>query len=119
VAAWTLPNLANPMRAALWSERAWLGCAPGKIQPAALTRLDLYAAVAERDASRMRALAQALLPEVRKQGATPWAQFVLLSAVVGAKASGDAKSGNALWQEHGSAIFGPNLPLHAQFVASY
>ena len=53
----TLTKLAPELRRMLWIESRWLDCAPGKLAPQVRQRLELYAAIAARDARAMLARA--------------------------------------------------------------
>lgn len=119
-AAWTLAALPTQIRNDLWVERTWIECPKDKVHPVVQARLELYAAISARDAPRMHSLASAMLPEASKEGATPWAQFVLSSAVLGAKAAGDKELANALWKAHVGPIYGSaGPPLLATFIGSF
>jgi hypothetical protein len=66
----TLARLAPDLNRALWIERRWLGCAPGKLAPRVRERLELYSAIAARDGRNMLARGRALLEQGRAEGGT-------------------------------------------------
>jgi spermidine synthase len=117
----TLTTLPVETRKKIWVDRDWLGCASAQILPTIRERLDIYAAISTRDAVKMLALARAALPDARKGESKDWAQFVLLTAILGAKATGDNASAKALWQAHSGALYGGSdtIPLYVKFLAGF
>jgi hypothetical protein len=115
----TLAHLAPEPRRTLWIERQWLGCAPGKLAPAVLQRLELYAAIAARDAPFMLARARALLERRPEKGENDWSRFLLLTAMVGAHAAGNHDEARRLWRTYSSALYADGLiPPHVVYVAN-
>ncbi len=101
----TLANLAPDLRRALWIERRWLGCAPGKLAPPVRDRLELYAAIAGRDARGMLARGRALLEQGRAGGGDDWGRYLLLTAMLGARVAGETEEAHRLWRAYGAALY--------------
>lgn len=101
----TLAHLAPPLRQALWVQRLWLDCAGQRPAAGVQRRLDLYAAIAERDARRMLALSQALLESPGRETQRDWGQFLLSTALLGARAQGDGRAAQQVWARWGGALF--------------
>lgn len=114
----TLAHLAPEPRRALWLERKWLVCAPGQLSPEVRARLDVYAAIAARDARAMLERARTLLEGSVKGGDT-WGRYLLLTAMLGAHASGDPAQAQRLWRTYGTHLY-PNgvIPPHVIYVAN-
>ena len=113
----TLAHLAPEPRRALWLDRKWLGCAPGQLSPELRARLDVYAAIAARDAPAMLRRARALL-EGPDKGEDNWGRFLLLTAMLGAQASGHHTQAQFLWRTYGSALYSNGvIPPHVLYVA--
>lgn len=114
----TLAHLALEPRRALWVERKWVGCASGQLSPEMRARLDVYAAIAMRDARAMLERARALLVEPAK-GGDNWGRFLLLTAMLGAHAAGDHEEAQRLWGTYGSALYSNSaVPPHVIYVAN-
>ncbi len=111
----TLAHLPPDLRRALWIERRWLDCAPARLAPAVIQRLDLYAAIAARDAQAMLGLARALLGPGWKEGEESWGRYLLLTAMLGAHATGEREEVQRLWQTYGSALYSDGKVPPAQF----
>ena len=101
----TLARLAPDLRRALWIERRWLGCAPGKLAPRMRERLELYSAIAARDGRNMLARGRALLEQGRAEGGDDWGRYLLLTAILGARAAGEAEEAQQLWRTYGAALY--------------
>ncbi|MBL8360061.1 MAG: fused MFS/spermidine synthase [Rubrivivax sp.] len=101
----TLAHLALPLRQALWVQRPWLTCAGERPAASVQRRLDLYAAIAQRDARRMLELSQALLESPGRETQRDWGQFLLSTALLGARAQGEGRVAQQLWARWGGALF--------------
>jgi spermidine synthase len=113
----TLAKLAPNLRRALWIERRWLGCAPGKLAPRVRERLDLYAAIAARDARGMLARARTLLEQGRAEGGDDWGRYLLHTAILGARAAGEPEEAQRLWRTYGAALHpGGAIPPQVLYV---
>ncbi|MGH8641829.1 MAG: spermidine synthase, partial [Burkholderiales bacterium] len=115
----TLGNLGPNLRRALWIERRWLGCAPGNIAPRVRQRLELYAAIAARDGRSMLSRARSLLEQGQAEGGDDWGRYLLLTAMLGAHAAGEAEEARRLWRAY-SAVFYPRgvIPPHVIYVSN-
>lgn len=114
----TLPQLSPDLRRALWIERRWLDCAPSRISPQIRERLDLYAAISARDGHAMLAQARTLLERKPAEEGEGWRRFLLLAAMVGARAAGEHKEAERLWVAHGAALYASGvIPPHVMYVA--
>lgn len=100
----TLAHLAPTLRQALWVQRAWLDCGGEPLAASVQRRLDLYAAIAERDARRMLALSQAALASPGRETQRDWGQFLLATALLGARALGDDAAAQQLWSRYGTTL---------------
>ena len=101
----TLAKLAPDLRRSLWVERRWLGCAPGKISARVRERLDLYAAIAARDARGMLARGRALLEQGQSEGGDDGGRYLLHTAILGARAAGEAEEAQRLWRNYGARLY--------------
>jgi hypothetical protein len=114
----TLAKLAPEPRHALWVERRWVDCAPGKLSQRVRQRLELYAAIASRDAPAMLARAKALLEQGSADGGDDFGRFLLLTALLGAQTAGEREEAQRVWRAYGSALYrGETIPPHVKFVA--
>jgi spermidine synthase len=86
----------------LWIERKWLGCSPRSSQ--VRDRLDIYAAIAARDARAMLKLARARL-EGPPQGGKEWGRYLLSTAMLGAIAAGEPAQAGELWKRYGGTFY--------------
>jgi spermidine synthase len=114
----TLAHLGPEPRRALWVEPKWIGCPLSKASPVVRERFALYRAIAERDARAMLERARALL------GGTPapqedWGRYLLLTAVLGAQASGQGAEARRLWDEHAPRLYGKNVAPFERYVAEW
>jgi spermidine synthase len=115
----TLGNLEPDLRRALWTERRWLGCAPGNIAPRASERLELYAAIAARDGRSMLARARALLEQGQAEGGDDWGRYLLLAAMLGAHVAGEAEEARRLWRAYSPALYPRGvIPPHVIYVSN-
>ena len=114
----TLARLPPNRLRALWVERRWLGCAADRLSPRLRQRLDLYAAIAARDAPAMVERASALLAQGPAEGGDDFGRFLLLAALVGARASGDAAGVASLWRRYGGILFPGGAPAYVIYVLS-
>jgi hypothetical protein len=116
----TLAKLAPELRRALWIERRWLDCAPGKLAPRVRQRLELYAAIAARDAPAMLARARALLEQGgAAEGGDDWGRYLLLTAMLGAQVAGEHEEAQRLWRAYGTALYPEGvIPPHVIYVAN-
>jgi predicted membrane-bound spermidine synthase len=101
----TLGRLGPDLRRALWIERRWLDCAPGKLAPRVRQRLELYAAIAARDGRAMLTRARGLLEQGRTEGGDDWGRYLLLAGMLGAHIAGEKQEANRLWGAYGSALY--------------
>jgi hypothetical protein len=114
----TLAKLAPDLQRAVWIERRWLGCAPGKLSPRVRQRLEIYAAIAARDAPAMLARARALLEQGgTTDGGDDWGRFLLLTAMLGAQVAGEHAEAHRVWRAYGAALYpGGVIPPHVILV---
>jgi hypothetical protein len=114
----TLTHLAPQARRELWVEPRWLGCPLARTAPAVRERFAVYGAIAARDARAMHRAAAALLDDERpvEEG---WARFLLLTAVLGAKAAGDAQEAQRLWLRNAPALFKGALAPADRYIAEW
>ncbi|MGH6692273.1 MAG: hypothetical protein ACREF4_16510, partial [Gammaproteobacteria bacterium] len=113
----TLAKLGPDLRRSLWIERRWLGCAPGKLAPRVRERLDLYAAIAARDAHAMLARGRALLERGQTEGGDDWGRYLLHTAILGARVAGEAEQAHRLWRAYGAALYpGGVIPPQVIYV---
>jgi len=115
----TLSHLAPEPRRALWVERRWLSCPPGKLSQRMRQRLDLYAAIAARDARVMHAHARALLEKGSAEGGEDWGRYLLSAAMLGAHAAGDRKEAERLWRAYGGELYANRaIPLSVAYIVN-
>ena len=115
----TLVRLSPERRHAIWVEPKWIGCAPEKLSPQVRERLEVYRAIAMRDASRMHSLAAGILDKQKVEGYA-WARFLLTTAMLGAHASGQSTEARRLWKSHGTALYPDGLiPSEVLYVAGW
>jgi hypothetical protein len=115
----TLVKLAPAQRRALWVERRWLDCPPQKLAPRVRQRLELYAAIATRDAPAMLARARALLKLGAAEGGDDFGRYLLLTAMLGARAAGEHDEARRIWSEYGTALYrGAEVPAHVRYVVN-
>ena len=116
----TLSKLGPELRRALWIERRWVDCAPGKLAPRVRERLELYAAIAARDAPAMLARASGLLDQGgTAEGGDDWGRYLLLAAMLGARSAGDAEEARRIWKKYGTTLYRAGaIPAHVTYVAN-
>jgi predicted membrane-bound spermidine synthase len=115
----TLAKLSPALRRALWIERRWLNCPPKKLAPRVRQRLELYAAVAARDAPAMLARARALLELGAAEGGDDFGRFLLLTAMLGARAASDHEEVRRIWNDYGKPLYRTStIPAHVRYVAN-
>jgi len=104
----TLASLPPERRRALWIERRWLGCSPRSSRVRQM--LEVYAAVAARDARAMLDRTRALLGESPAEG-DDWSRYLLATAMLGAHAAGEHEEARRLWNRYGSRFYpSGNIP---------
>jgi spermidine synthase len=114
----SLAHLGPSFRKDLWIEPAWIGCPPANTAPALRERLAVYRAVAQRDARAMLELARGLLERPKVEG-LDWARFLLMTATLGAQASGQGDEARRLWARHAPALLGANLGPADRYLAEW
>lgn len=115
----TLAHLAPEKRQPLWIEPRWPGCAPRAMDVGVRQRLELYAAVAQRDGTQMIERARALLDQQPVEGLS-WARFLLLAGMVGAHAAGRSDEAQDLWRDHGVPLYrNAGIPPYAVYAANW
>jgi spermidine synthase len=99
----TLSTLAPKLRHELWVEPRWLGCPLARASAEVRERFAIFRAIAERDAPAM--LARARVPlEDQRQVELEWGRYLLLTALLGAQASGQRDAAQRLWEKHSPAL---------------
>ena len=112
----TLAHLAPEKRRALWVEHKWLDCTPRSSR--VRERLELYGAIAARDAHAMLARARALLAGPA-QGGDEWGRYLLGTAMLGAYAAGEHEEGLRLWKTYRSTFYPRGeIPPHMVYLAN-
>jgi hypothetical protein len=112
----TLSYLGPEARRALWIDREWLGCTPRSSH--VRDRLEVYAAVAARDARAMLERSRALLAGPAK-GGDDWGRYLLVTAMLGACAGGEREEAQRLWQEYRNAFFpGGDIPPYLVYLTN-
>ena len=115
----TLARLAPERRHRLWVEPSWIGCAPEAMSPEVRQRMEVYRAIATRDAVGMHRLDTAMLAGQAIKG-DAWARFLLTTAMLGAHASGRGDEAQRLWRAHGNALYPDGLvPAEVVYVANW
>jgi spermidine synthase len=111
----TLANLSPEGRRALWVERKWLGCTPRSSRVRRM--LEVYAAIAARDARAMLDHARALLAG-QPEGSDDWSRYLLTTAMLGAHASGEHEEARRLWSSYGSRLYpSGDIPPQVAYLA--
>jgi len=110
----TLGGLAPERAQAFWKGRKWLGCTPRSAH--VRDRLEIYSAVAARDAKTMLSRARALL-EGPPTGGDSWGRYLLGTALLGAVASGDRQEAVRLWNTYGGKLYpSGDVPLYVYYL---
>jgi predicted membrane-bound spermidine synthase len=110
----TLGGLPADRAQAFWKERKWLGCTPRSAH--VKDRLEIYSAVAARDAKTMLSRARALL-EGPPKGGDSWGRYLLGTALLGAVASGDRQEAIRLWNTYGGKLYPlGDIPLYVYYL---
>jgi hypothetical protein len=114
----TLSHLAPKFRRELWVEPKWIGCPLARTAPQVQQRFAIYRAIAERDARAMleRAREQLEMPE---RQSIDWARYLLLTAVLGAQASGQKEEAMRLWAKHSPALHGDDLAPFERYLLAW
>ena len=115
----TLVRLSPERRRPVWVEPRWIGCTPDKLSPLVRERLDLYRAIALRDAAAMHSVAARMLDSQKVEGYA-WARFLLAVGMLGAHASGNSAEARRLWSTHGPALYPDGLiPAEVIYIANW
>ena len=110
----TLGGLAPERAQAFWKARGWLGCTPRSAH--VRDRLEIYSAVASRDAKAMLGRARALL-EGPPAGGDAWGRYLLSTAMLGAVAAGERAEAHKLWLTYGGKLYaGGDIPLYVYYL---
>lgn len=110
----TLGGLAPDRAQAFWKERKWLGCTPRSSH--VRNRLEVYAAVASRDAQAMLGRARTLL-EGPPIGGDSWGRYLLGTALLGAVASGNRQEARELWNTYRVKLYpSGEVPLYVYYL---
>ena len=115
----TLAHLSPDRLREIWIERIWLGCTLNRVSPIVRKRLELYAAIAARDAHAMLKQARALLGQGPQGEGDEWGRYLMLTAMLGAQAAGDPDEVRQLWSIYGKALYPSGaIPLHVIYVVN-
>jgi spermidine synthase len=114
----TVAHLGPLPRRELWIEPRWIGCPLAKASPEVRERFAVFRAIAERDGAGMLLRARALLEGPPVQG-LDWARFLLLTAVLGAQASGQGDEARRLWRVHAPALHRAGFSPAELYIASW
>ena len=114
----TLSHLPPAARRELWVEPRWLGCPLARAGLAVRERFAVYGAIAARDARAMHRHAAALLDDERPV-VEDWGRFLLLTAVLGAKASAQPAEAQRLWDKHAPLLFKGPLAPSERYIADW
>jgi hypothetical protein len=88
------------------------------MSPRVRARLQLYAAIAERDAGTMFERARPLLASSAGED-KEWRRFLLLTAMLGAESAGRHEEAQRLWNDYGVAFYaGGVLPAYVAYLAN-
>ena len=98
----TLAGLPSERARAIWVGRKWLGCTPRSQY--VRDRLDIYAAIATRDARAMLERARALLGG-SAAGGDNWGRYLLSTALLGAQAAGEHVEALRLWNAYRAPFY--------------
>jgi spermidine synthase len=114
----TLSHLAPQFRRELWVEPKWIGCPLARTAPQVQKRFAIYRAIAERDARAMLERAREQL-ELPGRESIDWARYLLLTAVLGAQASGQKEEAMRLWAKHSPDLHGDDLAPFERYLLAY
>jgi predicted membrane-bound spermidine synthase len=115
----TLAKLGPELRNELWIKRRWLNCAAGMIGPVVRQRLDLYAAIAARDAPAMLARARTMLEQGPGEAGDDFGRYLLLTAMLGAQVAGEHAEAQRLWRTYSPALYRDSvIPPHVVYVSN-
>jgi predicted membrane-bound spermidine synthase len=114
----TLSHLAPQARRELWTEPRWLGCPLSRAGQTVRDRFAVYGAIAARDARLMHRRAAALLAD-ELTADEAWGRFLLLTAVLGAKASDQDADAQRLWSLHAPALIKGSLAPAERYIADW
>jgi len=114
----TLAYLAPQPRRELWVDARWIGCPLASAAPAVRARFAIYRAIAERDAPGMLGRARAMLDGAPTED-REWERFLLLTAVLGAQASGQGEEARRLWEQHAPVLVGKEPLPYERYVAEW
>ncbi|HEX5091510.1 MAG TPA: fused MFS/spermidine synthase [Burkholderiales bacterium] len=114
----TMSYLGPRERRELWADPGWIGCPLAKREPRLRARFAVYRAVAERDARAMLALGRAGLAD-EEDPHLEWRRFLLLTAVLGAQASGQGDEARRLWQKYSPALDGGEVAPFERYLAEW
>jgi hypothetical protein len=114
----TLPHLAPRYRRELWVEPKWIGCPLARTAPQVQQRFAVYRAIAERDARAMLGQARVQL-EADKRESVDWARYLLLTAVLGAQASGQGAEAQRLWSKFSPGLHGDDLAPFERYLLAF
>ena len=98
---------------ALWRRAAWLPCTEPGWPQAVRQRMDLYRAIAERDAAGMLAAARSALAAA--SGSDDWRRYALSAGLLAARSTSDSTAAEDLWQRYGPALY-PDGKLSPELV---
>ena len=87
----------------LWRQPPWLPCLEGRSPQSVQQRLDLYRAIAERDAAAMLAAARGALES--PSGSSDWRRYALTAGLLAARAIADDAAAQELWRHHGPGLY--------------
>ena len=114
----TLSHLAPQFRRELWVEPRWIGCPLARTAPQVQQRFAIYRAIAERDARAMLERARAQL-ELTGRESDDWARYLLLTAVLGAQASGQREEAMRLWAKYSPALHVADLAPFERYLLAW
>jgi spermidine synthase len=114
----TLAHLAPQARRELWVEPHWLGCPLARTEREVRERFAVYGAIATRDARAMHQRAAALLEDEQPLDEA-WGRFLLFTAMLGAKSSGERDDARRLWRAHAPELIqSPPVPAE-RYIADW
>ena len=114
----TLAHLPPQARRELWVEPHWLGCPLARTEREVRERFAVYGAIAARDARAMHRNASALLDDERPLDET-WGRFLLFTAMLGAKASGEMDEAQHLWRAHAPELIKSPPVAAERYIADW